>query len=71
MGFTEGNKSSIQATCARMVKELQDNTAQVMQMYKENPTFPADFYNLSLRDADTKIQTVREVYKQITSEELK
>ena len=70
MGFTEGNKSSIQATCAMMVKELQDNTARVMQMYKENPTFPADFYNLSLRDADTRIQTVREVYKQITSEEL-
>ena len=70
MEFTELAKSSIQATCARMVKELQDNTSRFMQMFKDNPTFPADFYNLSLRDADTKIQTVREVYKQITSEDL-
>ena len=54
----------------KMVKELEGNQIQVMEMYRQNPTFPADFYNLSLREIDTKIQTIRELYKRITDESL-
>jgi hypothetical protein len=63
-------KSFLHDNCMEMVKELHDNQVRIMEMYKQNPTFPADFYNLSLREIDTKIQTINELYRRITSEEL-
>jgi len=63
-------KSILNVNCMKMVKELEGNQIQVMEMYKQNTTFPADFYNLSLREIDTKIQTIRELYKRITDESL-
>lgn len=53
-----------------MVKELQDKSSQIMEIYKSNTTFPFDFYALSLRESDTKMQAIREIYKRITNEEL-
>jgi hypothetical protein len=63
-------KSFLHANCVEMVKELQDRQTQLMEIYRNNPTFPFDFYNLSLRETDTKILTIRELYKRITDEEL-
>ena len=67
---SEDFKSSLHVNCMKMVNELQDNQIQMMETYRRNPTFPFDFYNISLREADTKIQAVRELYKRITDEEL-
>ena len=63
-------KSFLRTNCIEMIKELQDNQSRMMEMYKQSPTFPFDFYNLSLRETDTKIQTIREFYTRITGEEL-
>jgi hypothetical protein len=63
-------KSILHVNCIEMVKELQNNQMQIMEMYKQNPTSPSDFYNLSLREIDTKIQVIRELYKRIINEEL-
>jgi len=63
-------KSFLRTNCIEMIKELQDNQSRMMEMYKQSPTFPFDFYNLSLRETDTKIQTIREFYTRITSEDL-
>ena len=68
--LSEELKSLLHVNCMKMVKGLQDKSTQIMEIYKSNPTFPFDFYNLSLREADTKIQAIRELYKQITNEEL-
>ena len=68
--LTEELKSLLNVNCMKMVKDLQDKQTQLMEIYRSNPTFPFDFYNISLREADTKIQTIRELYKQITDEEL-
>lgn len=68
--LSEELKSLLHVNCMKMVKELQDKSTQIMEIYKSNPTFPFDFYNLSLREADTKIQAIRELYKQTTNEEL-
>jgi len=67
---SEEFKSIIHVNCMGMIKELQNNQMQIMEMYKQNPTFPSDFYNLSLREIDTKIQVIRELYKRIINEEL-
>jgi hypothetical protein len=56
--------------CLDMINEIQDKVTQMMDIYKQNPTFPFDFYNLSLREADTKISAIRELYKRLTDEEL-
>jgi hypothetical protein len=63
-------KSILHVNCIGMVKELHDNQNQIMEMYKQNPTFPSDFYTISLREIDTKILTIKELYKRITDEEL-
>jgi len=63
-------RSFLRTNCEEMIKELQDNQSRIMEIYKQSPTYPFDFYNLSLRETDTKIQTIREFYKRVTSEEL-
>ena len=63
-------KSFLHANCMEMVKELQDKQTQLMEIYRNNPTYPFYFYNLSLRETDTKILTIRELYKRIIDEEL-
>jgi len=62
--------SKLHENCMGMVRELQEKQLQVMEIYKSNPTFPFDFYNLSLREADTKIQAIMELYKRITDKDL-
>lgn len=66
----EESKSSFHDNCMGMIRELQDKQTQIMEIYKSNPTFPFDFYNLSLREADTKIQAIKELYKRVTDKEL-
>jgi hypothetical protein len=68
--LSEESKSLLYTNCMQMVNELQDKSTQIMEIYKNNPTFPFDFYTVSLREADTKIQTVRELYKRMTNEAL-
>ena len=70
MEFAKQDTSYIEAICTEMIKELQDNANQTMQMYKDNPTFPADFFTLTLKEADTRIQTIRDVYKRLTNKDL-
>jgi hypothetical protein len=53
----------------QMTKELQDKSIQLMEVYRSNPTFPFDFFTVSMRKIDTKIQAIREIYKRITKEE--
>lgn len=53
-----------------MINDIQGKVAQMMEIFKQNSTFPFDFYNLSLREADTKIACIRELYKRLTDEEL-
>lgn len=69
-GLSEELKSLLHENCISMIQELQDKITEMMNIYKQNPTFPFDFYNLSLREADIKISGIRELYKRITSEEL-
>lgn len=63
-------KSVLHENCLAMIQDLQDKITEMMNIYKQNPTFPFDFYNLSLREADIKISGIRELYKRITDEEL-
>jgi len=63
-------KNFLHQGCLDMINELQDKVTQMMNIYKQNSTFPFDFYNLSLREADTKISAIRELYKRLTDEEL-
>ncbi len=67
---SEKVKSFLRDGCTGMINELQDKITQMVNIYKSNPTFPFDFYNLSLREADTKISGIRELYKRLTDEEL-
>jgi len=70
MTKSEDLKSLLNVNCMKMINELQGKQTQLMEIYKSNPTFPFDFYNISIREVDTKIQAIRELYKQITNEEL-
>ena len=63
-------KEILSKGCNEMISELQDKVTQMMNAYKQNPTFPFDFYNMSLRETDSRIQAVRDLYKRITGEEL-
>ncbi len=56
--------------CLMMINDIQGKISQMMEIFKQNSTFPFDFYNLSLREADTKIACIRELYKRLTDEEL-
>ena len=56
--------------CLEMTKEIQNHQIQIMEIYKNNSTYPFDFYSISLKEGDTKIQAIRELYKRITNEEL-
>jgi hypothetical protein len=67
---SEDFKPFLHDNCMKMINELQDKQIQLMEIYKSNPTFPFDFYNISIREADTRIQAVRDLYKQMTNEEL-
>jgi hypothetical protein len=67
---SEETKELLRKECSDMILELHNNVTQMMDIYKQNPTFPADFYNLSLREAETKISTIRELYKRLTGEDL-
>jgi len=63
-------KSILHESLKNMINEIQEAQAKLMEIYKVNPTYPFDFYSLSLREADTKILCIREIYKRITDEEL-
>jgi len=67
---SEEIKSFLRESFKEMITELQRGQAEIMEIYKNNPTFPFDFYSLSLRESDTKITTVRELYRRIAKEEL-
>lgn len=64
------NKDFLREGCLMMINDIQGKVTQIMEIFKQNSTFPFDFYNLSLREADTKISCIRELYKRLTDEEL-
>jgi len=70
METSDEHKSFLHDICLNMINELQERQAQLMEVYKNNPTFPFDFYNLSLRETDTRIQAIRELYKKNMNEDL-
>jgi hypothetical protein len=47
---SEENKTFLRKGCLEMIHEIQDKVTEMMNFYKQNPTFPLDFYNLSLRE---------------------
>ncbi len=53
-----------------MIKELVDQETELIKTYHNNPTVPFDYYNLTIRDINSKIMCKREVYKRLTGEEL-
>lgn len=63
-------KDILHQGCLDMINELHNKVTQIMDIYKQNPTFPFDFYNISLREADIKISAIRELYKRLTDEDL-
>ncbi len=67
---SDEHKSFLHDICLDMINELQERQAQLMEVYKNNPTFPFDFYNLSLRETDTRIQAIRELYRKNMNEDL-
>ncbi|VVC05521.1 Uncharacterised protein [uncultured archaeon] len=67
---SEENKKFLREGCLGMINDIQSKVTQMMDIFKQNSTFPFDFYNLSLREADTKISCIRELYKRLTDEEL-
>jgi hypothetical protein len=70
MDASDEHRSFLHDICLNMINELQERQAQLMEVYKNNPTFPFDFYNLSLRETDTRIQAIRELYKKNMDEDL-
>ena len=53
-----------------MINELVEQETQLVKTYHDNRTVPFDFYNLTLREIQAKIQCKREVYQRLTGEEL-
>ena len=66
----EGTKNFLRTGCLDSIQELQDKVTEIMNIYKQNPTFPFDFYNMTLRETDTRILAIRDLYKRLTGEEL-
>ncbi|MDE1862309.1 MAG: hypothetical protein KGI33_05285 [Thaumarchaeota archaeon] len=64
------DKEIFRKGCSEYVQELEGEITKMMEMYKNNPTFPYDFYNISLREASTKIQAAKELYRRLTEEDL-
>jgi hypothetical protein len=63
-------KAFLHETFTALIKELVDLETQIIQTYRNNPTVPFDYYNLMLREINTKIQCKHEVYKRLTGEDL-
>ena len=64
-------KSFLCTSFKEMINELVAQENQIITNYKNNPTFPFDYYSLLLREINTKIGCKKEVYKRLTGEELK
>lgn len=67
---SEQVKTFLSESFKEVIAEIQRRQAEVMEFYKNNPTFPFDFYNLSIIEGNTKISCIREPYRRITKEEL-
>lgn len=64
-------KVFLHETFMTMVKELVDSETQIIENHHHNnPTIPFDYYNLMLREINSKIICKREVYKRLTGEDL-
>jgi hypothetical protein len=63
-------KSLLRAKCMEMINEIQNKETKLMQWYKNNPATLFDFYFLTMRELDTRLVAVRELYKRLTDEEL-
>ena len=53
-----------------MINDLIEQETQLINTYHDNRTVPFDFYNLTIREINAKIQCKREVYQHLTGEEL-
>lgn len=63
-------KEFLHETFLAMVKELVDSETQIITNHHNNPTIPFDYYNLMIREINSKIICKREVYKRLTGEDL-
>jgi len=63
-------KAFLHETFVTMIKELVDSETQTITNHHNNPTIPFDYYNLMLREINSKIVCKREVYKRLTGEDL-
>jgi len=63
-------KAFLHETFTTMIRELVDMETQIITNYHNNPTIPFDYYNLALREINSKIICKREVYKRLTGEDL-
>ena len=63
-------KEFLHKTFMTMIKELVDSETQIITNHHNNPTIPFDYYNLMLREINSKINYKKEVYKRLTGEDL-
>ena len=63
-------KAFLHETFTTMIQELVDMETQIITNYHNNPTIPFDYYNLTLREINSKIICKKEVYKRLTGEDL-
>lgn len=63
-------KSLLHDKCIEMIKELEDKELKLTQWYKNNPSTLFDFYFFTMREIDTRVLAIRELYKRITDENL-
>ncbi|HJU14488.1 MAG TPA: hypothetical protein VJ792_08555 [Candidatus Nitrosotalea sp.] len=63
-------KAFIHDTFMKLIKDLVDQETQIISNHHNNPTIPFDYYNLMLREINTKIACKKEVYKFLTGEDL-
>lgn len=64
-------KKFLREALMNMINDLVKVETQLVKNYHEDRTIPLDFYNYSIRDISTRIQSKRDVYKYLTGEELK
>lgn len=69
--LTKESKEFLRQNSLIMINELQNNISQLMNIYKQNSTLPADFYALSLREGEIRIKAITDLYRRLTDEELK
>ena len=63
-------KAFLHDTFMNMINELVETETQIITNHHNNPTIPFDYYNLMIREINSKIICKKEVYKRLTGQDL-